>query len=360
RAGRAVGWCFLTAVVLGAPVVCLIGAGYVTALIGGGRQTSALVAALLLALVTTLTQFGARIGTAVQMALISLLLVVIVLAVAGAAPSARTSNWTPFAPHGWTAIGGAASVLMLSFVGWEAVAPLTRRLKDPERTLPRVTTGAFVITALIYVALASTVIGVLGTRASGSVPVADLLRTAVGGVGPAVAATAAVLLTLATVNAYLTGAATLAAHLRSAERRTRSEADSREPTRRAGPFFPAVAAAGIIELTAEALGALDPARMVTLPTALFLVVYVGSTASAARILRGRLRVAAVLACAASALVFAFSGAAAVFALIVAAAGLLMPLRTSTRPAGGHFGSARRGRKRNRPLSTAVCLSDRPD
>ncbi len=335
RAGRAVGWCFLTAVVLGAPVVCLIGAGYVTALVGGGWQTSALVAALLLALVTTLTQFGARIGTAVQMALIALLLLVIMVAVVGAAPSARTSNWTPFAPHGWTAIGGAASVLMLSFVGWEAVAPLTRRLKDPARTLPRVTATAFVVTALIYLALASTVIGVLGMRASGSVPVADLLRTVVGSAGPALAAVAAVLLTLATVNAYLTGAATLAAHLRAESRRAPATAEAPptdEPARRAGVFFLAIAAAGIVELTAEAFGALDPARMVTLPTALFLTVYVGSTASAARILRGRLRLAAVLACAASAVVLAFSGLTAVFALVVTAIGLAAPMTLKSRPA----------------------------
>ncbi|HEY3871156.1 MAG TPA: APC family permease [Actinocrinis sp.] len=348
RAGRAVGWCFLTAVVLGAPVVCLIGAGYVTALTGAGRGTTALVAALLLSGVTALTLAGARIGTAVQMALIGLLLAVIVVAVAGSAPSARAAHWTPFAPHGWTAVGGAASVLMLSFVGWEAVAPLTRRLPNPQRTLPRITAASFAVTAVIYLALAATVIAVLGPRANGPVPVADLLRVAVGAAGPAIAAGAAALLTLATVNAYLTGAAALAAHLRSEsrngpepERKPESESESelasaneREPARSARAFFLCVAAAGIVELTAEAFGALDAARMVTLPTSLFLVVYVGSTASATRVLRGRLRVVAALACAASAVVLAFSGAAIIVAVLVAGAGLLAPRRRAgaARPA----------------------------
>jgi amino acid transporter len=36
RAGLAAGWCFLAGVVAGAPVVCLIGASYVTELTGGG------------------------------------------------------------------------------------------------------------------------------------------------------------------------------------------------------------------------------------------------------------------------------------------------------------------------------------
>jgi amino acid efflux transporter len=323
RAGRAVGWCFLTAVVLGAPVVCLIGASYVTAFTGGGREVTALVAALLLACVSGLTLAGARIGTAAQMALVGLLLAVIVAAVAGSLHAARTANWTPFAPHGWAAVGGAASVLMLSFVGWEAVAPLTQRLKNPARSLPRVTAAAFAVTAAVYLTLAGTVVAVLGPRADGPVPVADLLRVAVGATGPAIAAGAAVLLTLATVNAYQTGAAALAAHLRSA-RTLPPDAAGRTPA-----FFVCVAASGIIELTAEAFGALDADRMVTLPTCLFLVVYAGSTASAARLLRGPLRIAAALACVASVGVLAFSGAAVALAVLVAAAGLLVPIRPAT-------------------------------
>ena len=332
RAGRAIGWCFLTAVVLGAPVVCMIGAGYVTALIGGGRGTTALVAALLLTGVTALTLAGARIGTAVQMVLVGLLLAVIVAAVAGSLPSARAAHWTPFAPHGLTAVGTAASVLMLSFVGWEAVAPLTRRLADPKRTLPRITAAAFGVTAVVYLALAATVIAVLGPRADSPVPIADLLQVTLGSVGPTIAAGAAALLTLATVNAYLTGAATLAAHLRLEARpeveRREAEGREAEQPQRVRAFFLCIAAAGIVELTAEAFGALDSTRMVTLPTALFLMVYVGSTASAARVLHGGLRAAAVLACAASAVVLAFSAVAAILAVVVAAAGVLAPQRSA--------------------------------
>ena len=282
------------------------------------------------------------------MALVASLLAVIVAAVAGSLHAARTANWTPFAPHGWAAVGGAASVLMLSFVGWEAVAPLTQRLTNPARSLPRITAAAFAVTAAVYLTLAVTVVAVLGPRADGPVPVADLLRVTAGGTGSAVAAAAAVLLTLATVNAYQTGAAALAAHLRSA-RALPSDATATEPSLPApaggtfrGPakaapgaagrtpvFFMCVAASGIIELTAEAFGALDTNRMVTLPTSLFLVVYAGSTASAARLLRGPLRIAAALACAASVAVLAFSGVAVALAVLVAAAGLLAPIRPAT-------------------------------
>src|SRR5947209_1811185 len=48
RAGLATGWMFLAGVVCGAPIVCLIGASYVTDLTGGGQLARAAVAAALL------------------------------------------------------------------------------------------------------------------------------------------------------------------------------------------------------------------------------------------------------------------------------------------------------------------------
>lgn len=323
RVGRAVGRCFLTGVVLGAPVVCMIGAGYVTSLLGGGRGTTALVAALLLICVMGVTLAGARTGTTVQMIMIGLLLAVIVVAVAGSAHAARAANWTPFAPHGWSAVGSAASVLMLSFVGWEAVAPLTRHLANPRRSLPRITAVAFAVTATVYLALATTVVAVLGGRAPGAVPVAGLLRVAVGAAGPWIAVAAAVLLTIATINAYLTGGVALVAYLRG-------RAEGRAPL-----FFAVTAAAGVVVLSAEAVGGLDIARMVTLPTSLFLMVYIVSMASAARVLRGALRGVAAVACAASVAVLAFSGWAALFAVVVAAIALTTPLRAGDRGSRGH-------------------------
>ena len=51
---------------------------------------------------------------------------------------------------------------MLSFVGWEAVAPLTTRFRDPARQLPRVTGIAFGTTALLYLGLAVATVSSLG------------------------------------------------------------------------------------------------------------------------------------------------------------------------------------------------------
>ena len=223
RASAIAGWSFLAGVVAGAPVVCLIGAGYVTELTGGGTLARALIAALLLAVVLALAAGGLRTSAAAQLLLVALLIVVVIVAVAGSAGQARAANWTPFAPHGWQAVGHAASVLMLSFVGWEAAAPLTTRFADPARQLPRVIGIALAVTSVLYLGLAVATIGVLGRRAPG--PGRRSPRCcddAAGTAGTAAAAVAAVVLTLGAVNAYVSGAAEM----------------TRELTRRRGPGGP--------------------------------------------------------------------------------------------------------------------------
>src|ERR1700727_3595973 len=87
RAGAIAGWSFLAGVIAGAPVVCLIGAGYITELTGGGRLGRALVGALLLLAVMALAARGLRASATAQLLLVGLLLAVVVIAVAGSAGS---------------------------------------------------------------------------------------------------------------------------------------------------------------------------------------------------------------------------------------------------------------------------------
>jgi amino acid efflux transporter len=314
RAGRATSWCFLAGVVCGAPVVCLIGGTYVGELLGGGRTVSVLAAAVLLGAVICLTLGGARTTTTAQLVLVGVLVALVIVAIAGSAPSARLSNWVPFAPHGWASIGSAASVLALSFVGWEAIAPLTARLRDPGHQLPRVIGIAFSVTAVIYLALAGATVAVLGANAGSAVPIADLLQVAVGSAGPIVAAVAAVVLTLAATNAYLSGAAALVAELRTTP-------SGGHPARPSRGLQLAIAVSGVLVLGARAAGLVSTAQLVAVPTTLFLTVYLGCTAAATRILAGGTRTVAAVSCAAVLVVLSFSGWALVIALAVVAAAL---------------------------------------
>ncbi|MEU3189088.1 APC family permease [Streptomyces sp. NPDC006992] len=331
RAGHAAAWCFLAGVVTGAPVVCLIGGAYVAELLGGGTRAAFAAAVCLLALVLAIRLVGVRTGTSLQLALVAVLVALVVLAVAGAAPEAHAGHWTPFTPHGWSGIAGAASPLMLAFVGWEAAAPLTVRLRDPGRQLPRVVAVAFAVTAVLYLAMAGATVAVLGPATDGAVPLADLLRVAIGRLGPQLAAACAIALTLAATNAYLTGAAAMAAALvRDAARGPstlfgKSPADRRE---RHGSvrIVVAIAAVSALLLGLVGAGAVTTAQLVGLPTTLFLAVYLGCMASAARLLTGALRLAAGTACVVVLLLLALAGRPVLVALAVAlVAGSRTPL-----------------------------------
>jgi amino acid efflux transporter len=332
RASAVAGWSFLAGVIAGAPVVCLIGAGYITELTGGGRLVRALIAAALLLAVIALAAGGLRASAAAQLLLVGLLLGVVVIAVAGSARWSHAANWTPFAPHGWQAVGHAAATLMLSFVGWEAVAPLTTRFTDPARQLPRVIGTALVVTSVLYLGLAIVTISVLGSGAGISAPLAALLRDAAGPAGTAAAAVAAVLLTLGAVNAYVTGAAEMAVELTP----SRGARPGAEPARRPAPrFLTAIALSGLALISLYGAGLASPAALVALPTTLFLVVYLGCMTSAARMLRGPVRWAAAPAAVIVAVVLAFCGWALLAPLaVILAVCLGRPLATAVRPARG--------------------------
>jgi amino acid efflux transporter len=296
-------------------VVCYLGAGYLAELLGAGRGLTALAAAALLLTVLAVSLRGIRTSAAVQLQLVGVLVLVIAVAVVGALPGAERRNWTPFAPYGWSAVGSAATVLMLSFVGWEAIAPLTDRFADPREQLPRVIGAAFAATTLIYLALAAATVAVLGTGAGTAVPVADLLTRGIGRGGDAVAAGAAVLLTVGAANAYLAGGATLARTL----------------TTRRGPDFPrwflvVLVVSGLTGLGLIGTGTVSVATAVSVPSAFFFVVYLACMASAVRVLAGPFRVAAVVASGAILVVLAYARYAVIPVAAVVAVSVLLSRR----------------------------------
>ena len=346
RAGRATGWMFLAGVVAGAPIVCLIGASYVAYLTGGGQLARAAVAAALLLTVIGLAAGGLRASSAAQLVLVGLLIGVVVAAVGGSAPAARTANWVPFAPHGWLSVGSAATTLMFSFVGWEAVAPLTTRFADPSRQLPRAVPIALAVTTALYLGLAVATISVLGPRAATDVPLAALLSQAVGPAGRDVAAVAAVVLTIGAINAYISGAAAVAGQLAHTV-----------PSRRRGAprlrLLAAVAAAGLLLITLYGLRIVGAAALVAVPTALFLTVYLGAMAAAARVLRGPARLAALPGALAVAVMLGFCGWALAMPAAVALAVAWRPRAGARRRvrmgrSGGLAGGGPTGRSRPAP------------
>ncbi|MFJ5884565.1 amino acid permease [Kitasatospora cineracea] len=333
RAGRAAAWCFLAGVVAGAPVVCLIGGGYAAAAVGADGAAAVRAGLVLLALVLAVRLLGVRTGAGLQLVLVSALVGLVLFAVLGAAPAARAAHWTPFLPHGWTGVAQAAPPLMFAFVGWEAAASLTTRLRDPRRQLRRVVLIAFAVTSLLCLGLAAATVAVLGPGAGGSVPLADLMRAAIGGRGPLLAAGAALVLTLATTNTYLTGAAALLDAL----------LPSGAAAGRRGSLIvlAATALTGVPLFTLVGTGALTTSQLVAVPTALFLTVYLTCTAAAVRVLDGAPRLAAAVSCPAVLALLLGTGRPVLAAAAVALAAATLD-RTGDRPSSTRSAAGREG------------------
>ncbi len=320
--GAVTGWWFLIGVVLGAPAVALIGGFYVAELLDAGRTGAVIGAAAMIAIVAVTNAFGLQTTAKLQLALAGLLAALLLTAVLTALPASHAANWTPFAPHGWAAIGTAASLLMLSFIGWEAVSHLAGDLRDPARQLPRAIFAALGIVVVLYLGLAIATVGALGTASPSKVPLADLMAVGLGAPGRTVTAALAVLLTMGAMNAYVAAAVKLAGALAADGAAPRPLADPR----RALLLFAIVAGALLAALAADAFS-VD--GLIRATSTSFVAVYVTATAAGTRLLSGRARAASATAFVAVLVVFAFSGVYLAVPLAVAVVALSVRRRTPT-------------------------------
>jgi amino acid efflux transporter len=284
---------FLCAVLLGGPAVSLIGGYYVADLTGSGSLVATLVGLAMFGTVIVANLFGLRVSSGFQLVLASVLVVVMAIAITVALPSRGGNNWTPFAPHGWWAVGTAANILIWLFVGWEAVAQLVGDFRRPEVDLPRAMALAFGLVTVLYAGLAVATIGVTGGTKS-RVPLADIVSVGFGHVGRSATAVLAVALTMGTMNVYYGGAAKLAASLaqeRALPGWLAGDAHRSVPRR---PLM-LIASISVVVLAGLVAGFSSTEELVRATSACFIAVYVLAIGSAIRILHGRIRIAAFLA-----------------------------------------------------------------
>ncbi len=295
---------FVAAVILGAPAVALIGGFYVADLVGGGTPVAVGAGIVMFGVVLVMNALGLRLSSTFQLGLSSVLVAVLAVAIAVALPARAGQNWSPFAPHGWWAVGTAANILVWLFVGWEAVAQLAGEFRRPSVDLPRAMAVAFAVVTVLYISLAVATIEVMGHSQS-RVPLADLISVGFGNAGRDATAVLAVALTMGTMNVYIGGTAKL----------VKSLADSGAMPawlghgERSVPLRPLAlfGATGLLLLGGLAAGALSATDLVRATSSLFVAVYVLSIAAAVKILRGRDRAVAIAAVILVAIIALFSG-----------------------------------------------------
>ena len=336
HAATAVGWLFYAVVPIGAPPAAAFAGGYVADLVGGvggSRSTTMWVAGAIVAAVAVLNAFGVRVSGRVQLVMACLLAGLLTVATVAALPHADLAHLTPFAPHGWSAIGPAAAVVVWGFAGWEAVTSLTADYRDPARDVPRAAAVAVLVVGVLYLAVVTASILVLGPRAGATqAPLAELIGLSFGAPGRVVTTLVAVMLTVGAMNAYFAGGAKLGAALgRDGSLPAWFARGGRagEVPRRA---LAVTAALSLVSVAVTAALDIDLSTSVLAATGAFTVVYVVGTAAAARLLprgtwawRG-----AVLSLVSVVVLLALNGAHALWTLVVAAVAVGYEARASRR------------------------------
>lgn len=212
RPGMAVGLLLVLINWTANPILGLVAARYFAALMGWeGHTTILLVGFAVMSLGVVLNVLGIRIASRVQLALVISLIVGLLTVMVVSLPAAQGDHLTPFAPHGWSAIGGAILAGFFSFFGWENVSHAADEVRDPHHSYPRAAVWAPLIIGALYCSLALIVVLVISDTADvDRVAVLDaLLRVSQGEDAARLGSALAVILLIVTTNAWVMGASRL-------------------------------------------------------------------------------------------------------------------------------------------------------
>lgn len=207
-ASTATAWLFVAWVVCGAPAATVAAASYLAYILPFTRLDVYMVAAGILVSAFVVNYLGIRLSGRVQLATVAVIVGVLAVAILAAAPTIRTSEFTPFLPNGIGSIGTAAALIVWSFLGYENTSNVAEEFRDPERDFHRSVVISVLLVSTLYVAVAVVTIGTAAYAVGGGViPFAPIMSDAFGTYGGTVVALLAVFVTFGTVNAYTAGMA---------------------------------------------------------------------------------------------------------------------------------------------------------
>lgn len=153
--------------------------------------------------VFALNYLGVSVAARAQTFLMAALLAALAIFVVAGVPIASAALIGPLRARGWLAIATAVPLMISLFLGIESAAEIGEEVRDAERTIPRGIALAVILTALVYVAISATTLGLLGPRrlAASAAPLLDAARVPLGAFAAPVILSAAVVSIIKTMNA---------------------------------------------------------------------------------------------------------------------------------------------------------------
>lgn len=138
------------------------------------------VPAMCIALIVTFIVIrGTSVSARATRVIVGIKLVIIVLFVIIGLLNVNPSNWTPFAPFGFTGIMQGAAIIFFAYIGFDAVATAAEEVRNPSRDLPRGIIASLVVSTTLYVVVAWVLTGLMKyTGLNTSSPITTALLSA--------------------------------------------------------------------------------------------------------------------------------------------------------------------------------------
>ena len=125
-------------------------------------------AVLIIAAMTALLYVGVRGSAGANSFMVALKVAIIVIIVIAGLKYVDTANWRPYIPpetargqFGWTGVLQGAAIIFFSYVGFDTASTTALEARNPQRDLPIGIIGALIISALLYVAMAAVLTGMV-------------------------------------------------------------------------------------------------------------------------------------------------------------------------------------------------------
>jgi APA family basic amino acid/polyamine antiporter len=126
-------------------------------------------AVLIIAAMTALLYVGVRSSASANSIMVTLKVAIIVIIVIAGLKYVDVSNWKPYIPpntgvsghFGWSGVLKGAAIIFFSYVGFDTASTTALEARNPQRDLPIGILGALVISAVLYVAMATVLTGMV-------------------------------------------------------------------------------------------------------------------------------------------------------------------------------------------------------
>jgi amino acid transporter len=219
--GRALGqrwrflasWAFYVGGIIGVAFVLQAFGTYLHDFFVGG--VSPVAWAVAAAVVLTLLNLGPAdlIGRA-EMALVGLKVAILLLLVGFGLAHLRSSELTPFAPHGGTSVVTTSALLFVAYLGFNVVCSMAPEVRDASRTIPRAIVISMALVAVVYLGVVVALLAA-GSPSGGEAAVGRAAQGLIGHWGGVLIAVGALVSTLSAANANILGSSEIMVRLAS-------------------------------------------------------------------------------------------------------------------------------------------------